>query len=305
MITGLIIWGIIVVVIGLGAFFGWRSLSDKARFETRKKEIGWGMLSIVMVFASFLFMPLVCLKITNDIGENMISAISEGLNDELISAGAEAIRKETNPKKNKGYLTAALDELIASSGVKDLVNDDLKQNAINSAAELIYGANIEDPLQYSLGVAVDNLMNNSGIAELADKFQPDDIQKIAIKSTTGIADNYLKYAIPNPVMQIFLSPVTRKLGATAADNAAVNTIKKQGGRIGADLLKKAGAKLPEIGIKILFIFSIICASIVAVLLFVIILMTRLPKTSEFEESDRTHIFQYNEEPLNKLNKVRQ
>ena len=106
-------------------------------------------------------------------------------------------------------------------------------------------------------------------------------------------------------MQIFLSSVTRKLGATAANNAAVNTIKKQGGRIGADLLKKDGAKLPEIGIKILFIFSIICASIVAVLLFVIILMTRLPKTSEFEESDRTHIFQYNEEPLNKLNKVRQ
>ena len=302
MITGLIVWGIVVVVIGVLAFFGWKFLSDKARFETRKSEIGWGMLSIVMVFASFLFMPLVCLKITDDIGDNMISAISSGLNDELISAGTEAIRKETNPKKNKGYLTYALDELIASSGVKDLVNDDAKQNAINAASELIYGANIEDPLQYSLGVAVDNLMNKSGITELKDKFKSDDVQKIAVKATTGIASNYLKYAIPNPVLQMFLSSVTKKLGE---NTAAINTIKKQGGRISDELLKKAGSKIPAIGIKILFVCSLICAAFVSILLFVIILMTRLPKESEFEEYDRTHIFQYNEEPLNKLNKVRQ
>ena len=305
MITGLIIWGIVVVVIGVLAFFGWKSLSDKARFETRKSEIGWGMLSIVMVFASFLFMPLVCLKITDDIGDNMISAISSGLNDELISAGTEAIRKETNPKKNKGYLTSALDELIAKSDVKDLVNDDVKQNAIDAASELIYGANIEDPLQYSLGVAVDNLINKSGIAELKDKFKTDAVQKIAVKATTGIAYDYLKYAIPNPVLQMFLSPVTKKLGENAANAAAINTIKKQGGRISDELLKKAGSKIPEIGIKILFVCSLICAAFVSILLFVIILMTRLPKESEFEEYDRTHIFQYNEEPLNKLNKVRQ
>lgn len=304
MILGLIIWGVIVLLVALLAFLGWKKISNIARFEARKNEIGWGMLSIVMVFVSFLFLPLVCLKITDDIGDNMAGAVSSVFDDEIIAAGKEQIRKETNPKKDTSYLSHALDDLLKKTSTKELVTDDLKQSVIDTASSMIYGANITDPLQYSLEIAAKDLMENSGIADLADKYISDDIQNIALSYTKRIASNVVETKIPNPILNIFFSKKAKDLGMNAAGLAAQNTIKKIGNTISQGIMKSVTHKVSELSIKFFFIISIIAALLVSIFLLIIIFMLRLPKEEEFEEYDRDHIFQYNNEPLDKINKVR-
>lgn len=304
MITGLIIWIVTVLVVAVLAFVLYKKLSNTARFETRKTEIKWGMISVVMVFVSFLFMPLVCLKVTDEIGDNMSDAIASVFNDEIMDAGASGIRKSTNPKNNTEELSNALDELLKKTGTQDLISDEIKKAAIDNAAGLIYGSNISDPLQYSLEAVAKDLMNNFGIDELAGRFVSDDIQNVALKITSKIAAGVIRSSVPSPLLNIILAPQTKNLSNSAASKAAQNTIKKNGNPVSDSIQKNLSKEVNAFSTKILFSIAIIAALIAAGMLLVIVFMLRTPMEEEFEDYEREHIFQYNNEPLDKINKVR-
>lgn len=59
----LIIWGIITTTIAILSLITYLWLSNAARFENRKKEIGCGMLLCTLAVSSFMFLPLLFSRI--------------------------------------------------------------------------------------------------------------------------------------------------------------------------------------------------------------------------------------------------
>ena len=58
-----IIWGIITTTIAILSLITYLWLSNAARFENRKKEIGCGMLLCTLAVSSFMFLPLLFSRI--------------------------------------------------------------------------------------------------------------------------------------------------------------------------------------------------------------------------------------------------
>lgn len=75
---GFLYYGIVVVVLLLLAFVGWKYLTSVARYERRKKEIALGMGTAVMVFATFLFSPLTFFC-ADDISDGVTQAVKSGI----------------------------------------------------------------------------------------------------------------------------------------------------------------------------------------------------------------------------------
>ncbi|WP_022930865.1 hypothetical protein [Treponema bryantii] len=72
----LIIWGIISVTVAILSLASYLWLSNVARFENRKKEIGCGMILCTLAVSSLMFLPLLFSRIDlNVLGKELFDSI--------------------------------------------------------------------------------------------------------------------------------------------------------------------------------------------------------------------------------------
>ncbi|MBP5601110.1 MAG: hypothetical protein J6X78_00125 [Treponema sp.] len=295
--TGFIYWGILVFILLIIGFIGWKYLTNITGYGNRKTEIGLGIGTIVLVFATFLFFPFALYNIGDVVRE-----VGKSIQTEVVNKSHDLYAKNNRDNLKKvldGMLENYSTDISIFVDISDVNNaeavekfEEQKEKALNSAIEaaITFKDNKGSPFFETLDTAM-QLFKVNGVPMLKDvpeQYTVDAVQQLFAPYNEAAK----KDIVENPTVSKLVSGIiegTSFEGIMGVKDADLDVLGKSE--------KNIAMFLPK---KIILFVSIPCFLILILIVVVLYCLRELSSETE-DVLKKDHIFQFNNKIFDYLN----